>query len=97
MATTLRVTVVRHQCPHCRRTWAKQAAATAHTERCWLNPAARGCKTCAYFEPPGDGAQCVPGRNCNCNRYPESCLVEAASAENIPLTGCPAWQSALEA
>jgi len=40
-AVTLPVTVVRHQCPYCRRTWAKRPAATAHVARCWSNPEVR--------------------------------------------------------
>jgi hypothetical protein len=90
------LTVVRWQCPHCRRTSSKKATTQAHIGRCWHNPGNRGCKTCAYFEPAGGGAECEPGRPCRCNDYPESCAVEAASAENIPTTGCPAWQPTQE-
>lgn len=67
------VVVTRHQCPHCRRTHSKRAAAIAHIARCWQNPAARACKTCVHFTPadpdgpypehPGWPEQCESGRD----------------------------------
>ncbi|MFF8422976.1 hypothetical protein [Streptomyces sp. NPDC015680] len=67
------VVVTRHQCPHCRTTRAKKAAAAAHIARCWQNPDARACKTCAHFTPadpdgpypehPGWPEQCEAGRS----------------------------------
>lgn len=84
------VVVTRHQCPHCRRTHSKKAAAAAHIARCWHNPAARACKTCVHFTPadpdspypehPGWPEQCEAGRNIN-----------AGIA-----TGCPQWQTTEE-
>lgn len=96
-AQPVEIRVTRYQCPHCRRTHAKRAAAQAHMGRCWHNPEARGCKTCAYFEPAGNGAQCVPGDQCTCNVYLESCRAGAAPDDQIPLTGCPSWQPTTEA
>ena len=51
MTTAIRLKVVRFQCPHCHRTHSKRAAADAHIARCWRNPQARACKTCAHFTP----------------------------------------------
>lgn len=72
MTTAIRLKVVRFQCPHCHRTHAKKAAAEAHINRCWYNPAARACKTCFHYTPadsdgpypehPGWPEQCEKGR-----------------------------------
>ena len=51
------VKVTRYQCPHCRMTRANKNAAARHIARCFKNPAARGCKTCAAFSP-ADGIDC---------------------------------------
>lgn len=53
MTSPIAVTVIRYQCPHCGRTRAHKRAAVAHIARCWLNPAARGCKTCRHFDAYG--------------------------------------------
>jgi hypothetical protein len=47
------VKVTRYRCTHCPRTGAVKARIQDHIGRCWLNPAARGCKTCKHFEPCG--------------------------------------------
>lgn len=49
------VVVTRFQCPHCRITRAKKSAMAAHIARCWRNPAAKSCKTCALFQPFEEG------------------------------------------
>lgn len=46
-------TTTRYRCPHCPRTGSSKARITEHIGRCWLNPAARSCKTCKHFEPYG--------------------------------------------
>lgn len=79
------VVVTRHQCPHCRRTWAKKPAAQAHIARCWHNPDANGCKTCAHYEPPTEGP--YPGHP----GWPEECGVDGPMTDR-PITGCPLWQ-----
>ncbi|MGQ5609538.1 hypothetical protein [Streptomyces sp. EKS3.2] len=89
-AVTLPVTVVRHQCPHCRRTWAKKPAATAHVARCWSNPEVRSCKTCEHYEP-GEPAGGCGGWDCNCPDTPEDCAVGAATPM---ITDCPLWRLA---
>lgn len=93
MTDAIRLTVIRYKCPHCRTTRAKKQAAEAHIARCWHNPEARGCKTCANFLPAGDGAQCFPGCDCVCGSYPESCDIDAAPDDALPLIGCSRWAS----
>lgn len=82
MSTPVRIRAVRHQCPHCRRTWAHRAAAATHVARCWRNPAARGCKTCTHYEPPTEGSyDGHPG-------WPEDCLAGRDITAGLT-TGCP--------
>jgi len=45
--------VTRYRCPHCPRTASRPIRIREHMTRCWLNPAAKGCKTCKHFEPYG--------------------------------------------
>jgi hypothetical protein len=47
------VRVLRHACPHCRRTHSRPGRAREHMARCWHNPDAKGCKTCKHFETYG--------------------------------------------
>lgn len=88
-AVTIPVTVVRHQCPHCRRTWAKQPAAASHVARCWNNPDVRSCKTCEHHEPGEAAGGCWGDSYCNCPEVPESCAIAAATPM---VTDCPAWR-----
>jgi hypothetical protein len=82
MTAPVAVRSVRHQCPHCRRTWARRAAAVAHVARCWRNPEARGCLTCAHFEPFEEGPyEKHPG-------FPESCGAGRDITTGL-VTGCP--------
>ncbi|MEU8682940.1 hypothetical protein [Streptomyces sp. NPDC048611] len=84
MTQPVPLVVTRHQCPHCGRTWAKKAAATAHITRCWRNPATRSCKTCRHFAPPEEGPYPEhPG-------WPEQCD-EGRSLTGGLHTGCPLW------
>lgn len=84
MTQPIPLVVTRHQCPHCRRTWAKKAPATAHIARCWKNPAARGCKTCHHHTPWEEGPyQPHPG-------FPEQCEEGRSLKEGLH-TGCPLW------
>lgn len=77
---------VRHQCPYCRRTWAKREAAAVHIARCWHNPQARGCKTCVHFVPPCEGPYPQhPG-------WPEEC--DAGRTDPGLHTDCPLWSAA---
>jgi hypothetical protein len=86
-----RIVVARFRCPHCRRSWSSKQAASVHVERCWHNPAARSCKTCANYEPAGDGSQCVPGRRCSCNIHNEACAAGIGLADGL-VSDCPSYQ-----
>lgn len=58
----LPLVVKRYQCPFCRRSRSARRAAEQHIARCWLNPAARACKTCAHFSNDEDyGPDCGAG------------------------------------
>lgn len=46
-------TTTRYRCPTCPRTASSKARMVGHIGRCWLNPEARGCKTCEHFEQWG--------------------------------------------
>jgi hypothetical protein len=59
-------------------------------DRCWHNPDTRACKTCDNFEEPGGGEQCIPGRDCGCNVYDESCAAGVGLGDGI-VSGCPQW------
>jgi hypothetical protein len=70
MTAPIPVRVLRHKCPHCPRTASRPVRIREHMDRCWHNPAARGCKTCKhhdfeYGEPDvgldGDGDVCEQG------------------------------------
>lgn len=89
------VVVTRHQCPFCRRTHSKKAAAIAHIGRCWKNPRTHGCKTCAHFQEERRSLhQCIPGRDCGCDSWPEACCHTDGPEElGGPITGCPLWEA----
>lgn len=89
-AEPLRVVVTRHQCPHCRTTRAHRSDAAAHIARCWQNPDAHGCKTCANFDQAPSGDDCFPGRPCNCNEGWERCTA-GLSIDNGLVIDCPRW------
>lgn len=86
----------RYRCPWCRRfSRTRRTAVADHMTRCWLNPAVRACKTCAFFEP-GNGARpsayCQPGEICSCGVEEEACTRE----DGPDLLGglrdhCPLW------
>ena len=44
-------TTIRWRCPYCPRTYSNKYRAQRHIARCWHNPAARSCKTCAHYQP----------------------------------------------
>jgi hypothetical protein len=93
-AVTIPVTVIRHQCPHCRRTWARKSAGVSHVARCWNNPDVRACKTCAWHqEARWSSHQCIPSRDCGCDSWPEACChPDGPTWLAQPVTGCPLWQ-----
>jgi len=56
----------------------------AHIARCWLNPEARGCKTCANYWPSEEGPYDQhPG-------WAESCGVGRDIKAGLR-TGCSQW------
>lgn len=94
-AEPIPVTVVRHRCPHCGRSRAKEAAAKAHVARCWQNPDVRACKTCVHFEPYVAARSCWGDPYCNCPEVPEGCAVGAWPAGMpFPVIDCPCWERA---
>jgi hypothetical protein len=87
-STPVSVTVIRHQCPHCRSTWAKKQAATNHIARCWDNPDVRSCKTCDHHEPAEDGPYPEhPG-------WPAGCGIGQYLHDGRPVINCPLWTPA---
>ena len=57
--------VLRYRCPFCARTASRPIRSRQHMARCWLNPEARGCKTCKHFDRYGAyetyGDECLLG------------------------------------
>jgi len=87
------VTVQRYGCPFCGRRRSAKKAVADHIARCWLNPAARACKTCAFFTDEPDGEPCVPGRQCDCNsgyRQCEAGVTDVAGGRIA--SGCELWK-----
>lgn len=86
----VRVQVVRWRCPFCNRSHSGRVRAREHIARCWLNPAARSCKTCAHFDEGwGTGDTCAKGLNVNVPveyrpnvfKLPVNCSVWEADSE----------------
>jgi hypothetical protein len=87
------VSVRRFECPFCRRRRSSRKATAVHMARCWLNPAARACKTCANFTDEPDGDWCEPGKPCNCNQGYRECEAGVSGVtEGEIKSGCPLWQ-----
>jgi len=87
------VTVQRFQCPFCRRRRSAKSAVREHIARCWLNPSARACKTCANFTDVPDEEPCVPGEQCTCNSGYQQCEAGIADvAGGRIMSGCPLWK-----
>lgn len=93
MSEPIPVNVVRYRCPHCSRSRAKKKTAQQHIARCWYNPAARGCKTCALYDHFPGGEPCFPGRHCDCNDGHERCGAGLDLEAGLK-TGCPRWAPA---
>lgn len=94
MITVETITVTRYRCPHCGASRSKQAAAQAHADRCWKNPALRGCKTCVHFER-GRVERCDCGHP-HCEDYdvqPDICLVGRDLVDGKPVIECPKWKA----
>jgi len=88
------VVVTRWRCPFCRRSRSHKKAAAEHIARCWLNPAARSCKTCANLSPGYDACGCEPGCNWGspAGGVPDSYHAGADISDGEIKTGCLLWQ-----
>lgn len=92
-----KITVTRYRCPHCRRSWTRRSAAVAHIARCWSNPDAKNCRTCAYFIP----ANTCDEPTCGCGGEDEECTAgvdltqydREGGPRDLPV-GCPKWAEA---
>ncbi len=84
------VTVRRYRCPYCRHQRARRAAAIAHLQRCWHNPAARACLTCDHYAPPHEKDRINPPEPAAC--YAAGSPEPLPTDERFPLTHCPLWQ-----
>ena len=99
----------RYRCPFCPRTAANVTRMREHIGRCWLNPAARSCKTCKHFEPygPENADGCAVGvdlsgrpacTNCGGPGDPwnpcERCTGDGAEVKPGPIVGCEKWEAA---
>ena len=87
------VMVQRYECPFCKRRRSVRKATAVHIARCWLNPAAKACKTCEHFTDVPSGDYCEGGRPCACNKGFQQCeagIPDVAAGEIR--TGCPLWK-----
>lgn len=78
--------VLRYLCPFCRRGRSTAQAARAHIARCWKNPAAQSCKTCAAYQPAELGHYATGYPGC-----PEGCDGGHSLADGL-LVGCSDWE-----
>lgn len=85
--------VTRYKCPHCHRSRASKTVTAEHMMRCWYNPAAHGCKTCAHYYPGDNGCEGDPG--CNC-ASPEFCNVAGIELDGTLRINCDAWEASGE-
>lgn len=99
MSIPIELHVTRYQCPHCTKSYSKRATTVEHIGRCWVNPEARGCKTCEHFEPGGGHCGVDP---CNCPVYEESCRAGVQlppHPRRVDMTTlavhCPKWEPRL--
>jgi hypothetical protein len=94
------VRVIRYGCPSCGRRASSKSRAREHMARCWLDPANRGCKTCANFNPAEDACGCEPG--CNWGNSGESVREHCGKGVDLsgdpaevkpgPIVHCPEWE-----
>lgn len=76
--------VIRYVCPFCHRGHSKVSAGERHLSRCWRNPAAHGCKTCASYQP-AEKAEYHP------YGYP-GCAEGCDAGLTVPRAGCELWE-----
>lgn len=85
-------TTTRYRCPHCARTWAGRRAAERHIARCWRNPAAQGCKTCARFIPAYDDLRWREGDEDACGKGLRLPMAETSGRSTLAVH-CPLWEA----
>ena len=91
-AEPIAVKVTRYRCPFCRRSWSSRKRAADHIGRCWLNPEARGCKTCEhwqahYWEP----IFADTGERVACYELAEACRADVDISAGLRVN-CPLWK-----
>jgi len=75
--------VTRYRCPHCPRTASSKARMVDHIGRCWTNPEARGCKTCAHYAQNYEGAEfCAVGVD-----------LAVGDGATSPIVHCDLWEA----
>ena len=79
--------VTRYLCPFCRRGRSSRSAAERHIARCYGNPAARSCKTCALWEPSEKSDPLFNYPGC-----PESCGAGVPLSIGTMPIGCEHWE-----
>lgn len=86
-----RIKVTRYRCPFCTRSRSRKQATVEHIARCWHNPAARSCKTCANYRPAY--GPCAGDPQCNCGSSDEECTAGVQLPERGLITGCEKWEA----
>jgi hypothetical protein len=93
-AAPVPVMVRRWRCPFCRQSRSAKKAAAAHVARCWRNPAARACFTCASLtQHPADYGRCFPGEPCDCGAPFDECAQGIDLDKEFPRVACPLWRA----
>jgi len=94
--------VTRYRCPTCPRTGSSKSRIAEHHGRCWMNPEARGCKTCKHYDKDHEG-----GDHCDLGidlrrfeetwegEWPEkSVMVPMPNGATLPIVHCEKWEAA---
>jgi len=90
MTQPIPFTTTRYRCPHCPRTAANNSRMREHIGRCWLNPAARGCKTCKHYEQRAENEVCMVGVDLTGRPECKTCAgFGDVPGEDLGMTECP--------
>jgi hypothetical protein len=88
-----RVEVVRWRCPFCRKSHSGKSRSREHIARCWFNPGARSCKTCAFYEFDDSEPEVgYVGAGDVCRKNLEFPVTERG--QQTLAVHCPEWQPA---
>lgn len=96
MSEPVKFTAVRYRCPHCSRSGSRRAAITEHIGRCWSNPAAKSCKTCAFYAPysgPCDETGCNCSSDEECTAGIDLTQFDDADGRRVLPLGCQKWEA----